>query len=155
MQVLTFVTMSKWWQNYCFFLSLYLYWWGEVRGETEGFVQFRIRSSRVYAVSRTLRAHLQSSAERMEMRLKQGCIKCHHSLHTNTSIHSPTVSHANIQSQTFTCTTVLAYFLFSHTIDVITAQQKEPADSQKVFLFVCFFICLVTWHSEWLIDSCH
>ncbi len=39
-------------------------------GESEGFVQLRIRSSRVCAVSRALRMHLQSSAERMEMRLK-------------------------------------------------------------------------------------
>ncbi len=70
--------------------------------------------------------------------------------HKHSSVHSQTVSQANIQSQTFACTTVLVYFLFPHTIDVITAQQKEPADSQKVlFLFVLYLLSHLT---QWVID---
>lgn len=117
-------------------LSVLMRW--KCDGQSKGFVRFRIRSCRVCAVSWALRAHLQSSAERMEMRLKQARIKCHHSLHTNTVMHtlSNSLSSKHSKSNIYMHNSAYVFPFFPHTIDVTTVQQKESAGFQKVlFLF--------------------
>jgi len=99
-------------------------------------------SASVCPVSRALRAHLQSSAERMRMRLKQVRNKCHHSLHTNTVMHTLSIS----LSSKYSKSNIYLHnsYLFSHTIDVTTVQPKKPAGFQKVLFLFVFFICFVT-----------
>lgn len=138
---------GEWWQKWLGIWMNHLYPFKAIcidgvgcEGQNEGFVWFKIKSSRVCAVSKTLRAHLQSSAERMEMRLKQACIKCHHSLHTNTVAYTriQTFKVKHLHAQQCLC---ISFFSPHNRCYNSTTKRASCLPEGLVYFF---FICLVT-----------
>lgn len=117
-------------------------------GQSEGFVRFRIR---VYAVSLALRAHLQCSTERMRMRLKQVRIKCHHSLHTNTVMHtlSNSLSSKYSKSNVYMHNSACVFPFFSHNSYNSTTERVSWLPEGPVF--VCF-LYLLSHLTQWMTD---
>lgn len=73
------------------------------------------------------------------MRLKQACIKCHHSLHTNPEMQ--TLKQSPVQ--TFKVKRLHAHDpFFSHTIDATTKSAPKGL----------FFVCLSAWSFDTVND---